>query len=114
MRFSMVSSEIRPGIHPSQNSTASRAERDAGCHRTDRRQGGEGVVEGAVRLLHLAVRLENEMVPDPHRVEAEFFGPARTVEELVTTRLFTEVWQQQTELHGHVFASMSVSCPGRV
>ena len=47
------------------------AERDPLGDRADRGQRRQRVVEGPVRVLHLAVRLEHQVVAYPDRVEAE-------------------------------------------
>ena len=53
------------------------AEFDALGDGADRGERGQRVVERAVGLLHLAVRLEDQVVAHPHRVEAELLGPLR-------------------------------------
>ena len=68
-------------------------------HRADRGERGQRVVEGAVGLLHLAVRLEDQVVAHPDRVEAELLGPLGALEQLVPVGLLAEVGQQQSELH---------------
>ncbi len=72
---------------------------DALGHRADRGQRGQRIVEGAVRLLHLAVRLEHQMVANPYRVEADVLGQLRPLEKLLLAGVFAEVGQQQSELH---------------
>jgi hypothetical protein len=82
-------------------------------HRTDRGERGEGVVERAVRLLHLAVRLEDQVVAHPHGVEPELLGALRTLEQLVAVGLLAEVGKQQAVLHEDSSVARDGDCSGR-
>ena len=68
-------------------------ERELGHH-------GVGPV-GRVRVLRLEVGRREEMVEQPHRVEAQFLGGTRHLEDVGAFGEGTGVGQMQSEVHKH-------------
>ena len=69
-----------------------------GTHGTEHAERFEEVSVGG---LELAVRLEQEMVPHPHRLEPERLGPSSAVEDLGQIAVLAEVREEEPELHRH-------------
>ena len=76
-----------------------RAESDLFGDAGEIRESYERLDEGAVRALH-AVRVEDEVVAHPERIEAEALGQPRALHEQVLIRLQAEVGHEQAET-GH-------------
>ena len=62
----------------------------------EERERDERLDERAVRALH-AVRVEDEVVADPERVEPMALGQARALDKQILIGLEAEVWDEQAE-----------------
>ena len=74
------------------------AQPDPRRHRADGGERGEGLVEGPIGPLELAVRLVHQMVADPQGVERQRLGAPGAGQQLVGVRLLTEVREQEPVL----------------
>ncbi len=76
-----------------------RPQPDVVGHAREIRQRDERLDEGAVRPLH-AVRMEDEVVAHPQRIEAQTLGQPRALDEQILIRLEPEMRHEQAKT-GH-------------